>query len=427
MFKFIRTINYYEIKIFGKGIDEKMDFIKELKDIISDKKYGYDEDQVMISTGFNTLDFLNGNVIVKDDGKKEYNLGIDSGKIITIIGKAGVGKSTLAIQIAHNLIKRYDQSSLFILDFEQSNTKNRIRMVTGMTEQEVEDKVSIKKVGISTETVLQIASQIKQLKVEHKKQLLVDNKEGILDENGKLVKILPPTVMMIDSIAMMMPADAMKTEEMSGQMVATQAAKANTQLFKRLVQICMEGNIIPIFINHVLQMVSTGPMPVAAGINYLKQDETLPGGRAAQYLTNTLIKVTASSKLKEDEKYKVKGYMTKVELIKSRTAPAGRAMTMIYDQAEGFDEDLSLLNFIKDNKGLKGSPRSYHLDGYEDMKFIFSNFKEKLASSLEFRAYFENMGKTYLEDSLKESSKYQSAELRLNDLEDNISEDGMNE
>jgi len=167
------------------------------------------------------FDYLNGSAIPTKDGEKYFNLGLSSGKQVMVIGKSGSGKSTLALQIATNIIKRYDQSSLFILDFEQSHTKERIRMITGMSEEEYEQKVSIKQTGISTETVLRIASQIKELKLSHKKELLTDNKEGHLDEDGKLTKILPPTVLLIDSIATMLPEKVSEEEgEISGQMLA---------------------------------------------------------------------------------------------------------------------------------------------------------------------------------------------------------------
>lgn len=380
-------------------------FINELNEIMSDKKFGYNEDQLMLSTGFDVIDYLNGNVTTTNDGKKKYNVGIDAGKIVTIIGKTGVGKSTLALQIASNIIRKYDQSSLFVLDFEQSNSKDRIRSITGMSEEEFDQKVSIKKIAISTETVLEMASQIKKLKLEHKDELLTPNKEGILDEKGKPKKILPPTVIFVDSIAMMMPREAVQAEEMTGQMSATQMAKANTQLFKRLVQVCMEGNIVMIFINHITQKVETGPTPTAAAINYLKQNESLPGGNAPMYLTNTLIKVVASSKLEEDKTYKIKGFEAKVELIKSRTAPAGRSMTMIFNQAEGFDGDLSLLEYIKANGMLKGAGVSNYIEGLDSVKFKLSDFKSKLASEPKLADHFYAVGRALLAESLKHSTK----------------------
>ena len=247
-------------------------FIGELKGIIDDPKYGYADDQMMIKTGFRMFDYLNGN-----KGKTNLNLGIDAGKIITIIGKPGAGKSTFAVQIAGNILKRYEQSSLFILDFEQAHSESRIKAVTGLTDEEYEEKVTIKQTGISTETVLEIVTQIKNLKLKYKKELSIENNEGFIDpKTGKLKVILPPTVVIVDSAAMMMPKDDMFLDEMTGQMSATQAAKANTQLMKRLVQPCKEANIIVMFINHINAKISTGAMPTAASINYLKQDETIP-------------------------------------------------------------------------------------------------------------------------------------------------------
>ena len=255
-----------------------MGFINELNDIIRNdtKSFGYEQEQMMIKTGFDSIDYLNGQITIKDDGTKIPNVGIDAGKIVTIIGKSGSGKSTLALQMAANIIKKYDEGSMFVLDFEQSNTKDRIRNITGMTEEYFNDHVTLKQTGISTNTVLRLVMQIRKLKMEHEKQLLVDNAEGVYDENGKLRKILPPTVVVVDSLAMMMPDSQLDEEEIQGQMNATSMAKANTQLFKRLVQPCQEANIIMIFINHINAKVQITLVPTQAQLNYLGQDETLP-------------------------------------------------------------------------------------------------------------------------------------------------------
>ena len=190
-------------------------YLNELKEIINDPKFGYSGDDFMFRTGFPTFDYLNGNVVVDEDGSRNVNIGIDGGKIITVIGKSGSGKSTFAIQVAANIIRKYEQGSMFILDFEQSNKEDRVRMVTGMSTEELAERVTIKRTGISTETVLEMVYQIKNLKMQYKKELMVENKEGVIDsKTGKLKKILPPTVIMIDSVPMMLPRDDMFKEEM---------------------------------------------------------------------------------------------------------------------------------------------------------------------------------------------------------------------
>lgn len=382
-------------------------FINELKEIMSDSKFGSQNDSMHIRTGLNMFDYLNGSAIPTKNGDKIYNLGLGSGKQVMVIGKSGSGKSTLALQIATNIVKRYDQSSLFIMDFEQSHTKERIRMISGLTEEEYNEKVTLKQTGISTETVLRIAAQIKELKIKHKKDLLTDNMEGVIDDQtGKLKKILPPTVLLVDSIATMLPEKIGENEgEISGQMLATQAAKMNTQLVKRLTQICSEGNIIVIYINHINQKVETGVTPTQASINYLKQDETLSGGLAIQYLTDTLIKIITSSKLDESKTYQIKGFEAKIELVKSRTAAAGRSITMVYNQMEGFDDELSMLEFLKSNNMLKGSPVAYYIEGLETVKFRLSTFKQTLADNKELKDHFYSVAEVLLKDSLKSSSK----------------------
>jgi RecA/RadA recombinase len=390
------------------------DFLNELNSVIKDSKFGSENESIHIKTGFNMFDYLNGSAIPKKDGSTQYNLGLGSGKQVMIIGKSGSGKSTLAVQIAGNILKRYDQSTMIVLDFEQSHTKERIKMVTGLTDEEVDQKISIKQTGISTETVLRIAAQLKELKLKHKKELLVPNQEGQLDENGKLKKILPPTILLIDSIATMMPEKITDDEgEISGQMLATQNAKMNTQLVKRLTQICSEANILVLYINHINQKVDTGMMPTQASINYLKQDEALSGGVALQYLTDTLIKITTASKLDETKTYQIKGFEAKIELIKSRTSAAGRSVTMIYNQMEGFDDELSMLNFVKSNNMLKGSPVALYLEGYEDAKFRMSNFKEKLQEDPKLKEHFYAVAEGLLKESIQSSSKLLTSDATI--------------
>jgi len=174
---------------------------------------------------------------------------------------------------------------------------------------------------------------------------------------------------------------------------------------RRLIQPTKEANIIVIFINHINAKISTGIMPSSANINYLKQDETIPGGNAIQFLTNTLIKLTPSSKLHEDKKYKIKGYQIKVELIKSRTAPAGSVTTMIFNQSEGFDDDLSLYDYLNSNGAISGSPVSYKVAGMADVGFKLASLKQTLHDNEAFRNQYHSVAEALLTENLRESSK----------------------
>lgn len=388
-----------------------MKLINELKEIVSNEKFGYDQEQIMLKTGFDTFDYLNGFVSVDDKGNKKYNIGVDAGRIITVIGKTGTGKSTLGLQIGANLIRNYENGMMVVLDFEQAASKERIRMVTGVSEEEYENKFTIKKTGIYTETVYELIKQIRDFKTDKKnmKNLLVDNVDGVKNEAGEIMQILPPTVILVDSVANMIPRDTFEVDTLKGGMDATAMAKANTQLFKRIGQYCTEANIIPIFINHITDDIATGVMPKAASVNYgIRQGESIPGGRAPVYLTNTLIRITAGTKYEEDKPggFKIKGFEAKVELGKSRTAPAGRSVSMVFNQMEGFDNIFSAFMHLK-NEGLVQGTQWMTLSGL-DTKFKITTLKEILGTDETFKTHFWSLVKTSLNNSIKESSNYQS-------------------
>lgn len=130
------------------------------------------------------------------------------------------------------------------------------------------------------------------------------------------------------------------------------------------------------------------------------------GGKAAIYVTDTLLKITASSKLEEDKTYGIKGFEAKVEICKSRHAPAGRSVNMIYDQVNGFRNDLSILDYIKSNGMLKGNGMAYYFDGLEDKehKFKMSNFVQKLKEDSVLKEYFYSLGEKLFLSSIKQSS-----------------------
>lgn len=221
------------------------------------------------------LDFLNGQIVPLDNGDRQLYTGLSNGRIVMCIGKSGTGKSTMAMQIGANIIQNYDNGLLYLFDFEQNNTKERFRMVTGVSEEYFDDHCTILRDGITTESVLRLLSKVKEFKLAHEKDLLVPNENGIKDKAGDIIKVLPPSVVIVDSLAMMLPEDNLAEEEIQGSMAATSIAKVNSQFFKKAVQICNRANIILIFINHITQQISIGVTPPSAQVNYLKQDEAI--------------------------------------------------------------------------------------------------------------------------------------------------------
>lgn len=376
-----------------------------MKSSDGDKKSfgGVSEHDFTTRTGLANLDYLNGQIILLDDGTKQLYTGVSNGRIVQVVGKSGSGKSTLAAQIATNIIRRYENGLMYYYDFEKGTDKNRIRMVSGLNEEEFNEKVTILKTDISTEKVLRMLYKIKEFKLQHEKELLVDNENGIKDAEGNIVKVLVPTVVVIDSLSAMMPEGNYDEGNIEGQMSQTQNAKINAQFFRKAAQVCDAANIILVVINHITENLSVGVTPPSAQINFLKQNESLPGGSVAKFMTDTLIKITTSTKLEPDKTWGIKGFEAKVEICKSRHAPAGRAVNMIYDQTNGFRNDLSMLDYIKACGLLKGNGMAYYIEGHPEFKFRLATYKNMFDTNDNFRNIIEATAKACLQASIKES------------------------
>jgi len=200
-----------------------------------------------------------------------------------------------------------------------------------------------------------------------------------------------PTVYVIDSVANMVPERVANRGEMGGQMDATAIAKANTQFIKLTMQLLKTANIIVLAINHINKRVETGFMPTKNDIPYLKQDETLPGGKAINYDANNIFKLD-DKKIKE-ESFGFNGKEIVVQMIKSRTNKANMTTPLLLNFDIGFDPYFSLLLLLKDTGRVKAKGAYMQIDDYADMKFTNKKFTEMLFSNKEFQKVFFDVAK----------------------------------
>lgn len=335
------------------------------------------------STGIDLLDFMNG---IKDNSSGITYAGIPNGRMVMIIGKSGSGKSALATLISESITAPYPNSMVNYNDFERAGRWPRISALTGLPEDELRKRWRLNNdSSLTTEAVTAQVASISALKKEHFDALQV-NVPHVLDEGGE--DILTPTVLLIDSQAMMTSKDVANADdaEFAGNnMSGGKQAGRNAMMYNQINIHMLEANIIPIVVNHITKKIQTGHLPTPADINYLKPDENLKGGNAALYLTDTLIRVKASTKLTEDKEYGIRGFVVELTLVKSRSNTAGIPFEVVYDQASGFDNDLTNLRFLKKMGHLKGSPRAFYFEGAEDVKFTQKTFKEKLYASEELQ------------------------------------------
>jgi hypothetical protein len=123
-------------------------------------------------------------------------------------------------------------------------------------------------------------------------------------------------------------------------------------------------------------------------VSYLKQDESLPGGNTIIYLSNLLLRFDDNSKLKEDEAFGIAGNMVDITLVKSRNNRAGKSCTLVFNQNQGFDPELSLFIMLKNAKRINGAGAYLYIGNRSDIKFSQKTFKDKLKENPELRQVF---------------------------------------
>lgn len=236
------------------------------------------EFDVGYSTGFLALDFANGYMVHVKSSTKQFayaSIGVTDGSMVMVIGRSGSGKTTFCNQAAANIVRPYKTSCVFEDSVEGGLTVTRRALLSGFTPEEVEERFVCRNSGVTAENFYERIKMLHDLKVNNRADYEYDT--GLVDDRGNRIFKLEPTVYILDSIALLMPEKYTEEDELSGQMAATAAAKANTAIFKRIIPMLKAANIILFVINHITSRVNLNPMLMSkAQVSYLKTDEMLP-------------------------------------------------------------------------------------------------------------------------------------------------------
>lgn len=344
---------------------------------IKKEKLGGEVFSPSYKTGLDILDYRNGRI----EGDEEV-LGISGGKILSVVGKSGSGKSSLAYMIAGQIRNTHEEAQIIHLDFERAGNKARISKMSGVGIELISansDVYSYLNSGISSETLYKLVKAISNIKMENKADLTIEK-----TFNGNKVTFLVPTVIIVDSLVTMTPADIIDEKELSGSMSASAIAKANNAIFKRITNFITDANITIICINHITQSIAMGT-PTKPALNFLGQNESLPGGSSAIFLSDSLLKLDPAGKLTEDKDFGIKGFYVNAQYIKSRSSASGRVMKLVFNQENGFDNLLTNIQFLKDEGYLKGSGHGYYVEPMPNKKFKLKTVSEMYKEDEEFR------------------------------------------
>jgi len=364
-------------------------------------------------TGFHLFDYYFGSVVNIHDElgniiKQEPRVGQAAGTFNLIIGNSGTGKTTLAVQIAGNIIRQFPYANVIHYDCENRIDISRCENITRLpakyfsNEEGGVERYLIKTGLVGLDTIQEMIVRTYVNKMKLKDQLMVPS--GSKNEFGKDIMVFMPTIIIIDSITTVLnetfnpnnTKEASDAEKMRSNTEGARDAKTLKGFFKDIIPLCKEANIIVYGINHINTNMSMNAFtPVAKQQNYLKQDEIIPGGKTMIFYPFNIIKLVA--KPGDDfteESDGFAGHMVMVEPIKSSSNQSGNnskgiSFEMVFSHKNGFDPLRTIIMYGRDKGIIEGNKNRMKFKGDDSFTFNLKDvYKEK-----EEKPIWENINK----------------------------------
>lgn len=385
----------------------------------NDKKGLWNSSPASISyeTGFDCFDYRTGCIVdvQGENGKIECSypsLGILGGTMNEFIAEAGVGKTTLALQIAANIARKFISSMIILYDMERSTTPSRLSSVTNFTKEEFEQKIVHKQEDCYVEDIIEMIAGIANLKRENRKDFEYDT--GRKDDFGRPIISLEPTIVIIDSIPLLASKNS-KLEEIEGQTLGGRVALLLSQFFNKILPMMKAANIIVFAINHLKEKPQMGGFGTKSPLMYLSNTKSVPGGKSQFYLSHNIFMLDKLETITEKDEAGFLGFKSKLFLVKSRQNDPGTSIDMIFENQTGYNNLLSLFNFAKDKGLITGRNPKSRLIG-DPNEFAFDT--RKMVS------YLDNED---LVNSMKLATKPLLEELLSNKTPEELSKDPQDE
>lgn len=315
--------------------------------------------------------------------------------------------TTLASQISANIIRQYPYSNVIHYDCENRFDISRCETITHLPASFFDgsngpERYMIKTGLVGLDVIQEMIVKTYVTKMRLKNEMVVPS--GFKNEFGKDVMIFQPTVIIIDSITSVINEtfnpdnnkDASDAEKMRGNTEGARDAKTLKGFFKDILPLCKEANIIVYGINHINNNMSMNAfIPVAKQQNYLKQDESIPGGKTMLYYPFNIIKLTARpSDDFTEESDGFAGHIVMVEPIKSSSNQSGNnskgvSFEMVFAFKYGFDPIRTMILYGKEIGAIEGNKTRMKFKDDDSFTFNLKNImKEK-----EEKPIWENLKK----------------------------------
>ena len=179
--------------------------------------------------------------------------------------------------------------------------------------------------------------------------------------------------------------EASDAEKMRGNTEGARDAKTLKGFFKDILPLCKEANIIVYGINHINQNMSMNAFtPIAKQQNFLKQDESIPGGKTMLYYPYNIIKLTA----KPSDDFHVEtdgfnGHIVMFEPIKSSSNQSGNdkkglSFEMVFSFQEGFDTLRTMIWYGKTYGFIEGNKNRMRFKGDDSFTFSWKDLPKEV-------------------------------------------------
>ena len=229
-------------------------------------------------------------------------------------------------------------------------------------------------------------------KMQNAKELTIEL--PYTDEFNQRVRILQPTVIIIDSITSVInetfsvnnEKEFAEAQQLQSNTEGARSAKTIKGFFKDMLPLCKEANIIIYAINHINTNMSMNAFvqPTKQQM-FLKQDESIPGGKILLYYPYNIVKLIAKpSDSYSEEKDGFAGHLVTIEPIKSSSNQSGNSnkgvnFDLVFSYKNGFDSLRSLIVYGR-NKGLiEGNKTRYTFKGSKNKYgFNWANLNEEV-------------------------------------------------
>ena len=365
--------------------------IDEYKAILEKQGISEATNDILYPTGFLNFDFLNGYIAngKTPDGQKYsyYNIGIVDGSINMVISRTGGGKTTLIAQMAANIIRPFTESYITEQNVEAGLNNERRIQLSGFSAEECKNRYVIVNTGITIESFYKNVKKHCDEKIKNESKWLYNT--GHFDIYGQPIMKYKPTIVILDSLAMISTTAVMEDSDVAGNMAGGAAAKLVASSLRTLVPFCKKANVIVFMINHINNDIQINPYAAKKAQNiYLKQGEALPKGNMPMYSCTNVIRID-DKKMKDNEAFGINGTLNTLTLVKSRTAPPNTSTVLVFDPTTGFDPTLSLYMMLKEDGYINGAGVGCYFGDHNDIKFSQKNFKEKFVESPELQQYFK--------------------------------------